>query len=303
MRWSSFDSIRAKPSLLELLAILFVALFPGCGGQGGLPDSTIVATESDSEGLHGLAVDSDDVYFAGGRAQPPGSEQPRAPAGNDSSGFVRSVPRAGGAVTTLWTGRGSAWGVGTAGDNVYFVTFDTGAQGRTGLLHAVPKRGGPDTRPQEWPSGGSALALNGSRVFWILGDATVVGLSTSGGAPSTVWTAPAPLGTLAATPDGATLYAGAREDGRIWRIDLADGSATLPIEGKHAVVSLAADDTQIYWGTDPGGQVVTSPGDRCLPVVLASSQGHPDAVAVDSENVYWVTRSDTTARIRVAARP
>jgi hypothetical protein len=312
---------------------------PGSGGQSALPPAvsantalpgaTILATASDLDALFGLAVDSDYVYFAGGKTLSlPYDPTGLTPARSDI-GSVRRVAHAGGAVTTLWTGEGLAEGVGTAGADVYFVTY--GYTGRTGWFHAVPKDGGPDTQLQSWRAMGSSLNLvsAGDSVFWsytsgaggtvlntsatgvtvtldatgypdrlVLGKsmlfwtegAGIVGISTSGGDSHVVWASPVILDSLAATPDGTALYASAIASDKIWRISLPDGIATVLIEGQQGVVSLAADDTQVYWGTDPGGQVLSSPGDKSQLVVLASGQGYPGAIALDSKNVYWVNR-------------
>lgn len=63
-------------------------------------------------------------------------------------------------------------------------------------------------------------------------------------------------------------------------------------------VAMVAEGGALYWITDPAGVVstlaATSPGEN--PIILASNQQNPTAIAVDANHVYWTNAGDGTVK-------
>jgi len=243
-----------------------------------------------------MAVDATNVYWTG------------AAVGQDTTGVVLMVPKAGGTVTTLASGVNPAAMV-IDSTSVYFsdLTGDT--------LLKVPIGGGnvttlytlSSTNPNV-PGRAGALAIQGDELYWVDGGSSrVVKLSTSGGTFTTLFTG-------STTADYASIAVNATDAywdfnspspiGAIKKVPLAGGTATTVATLTAEPSVLTIDANNVYWvdgndqapdGGEPAGAVKQVPLSGGTVVTLAVGTGltdltvgDPVALAVDANNVYWV---------------
>jgi len=165
-----------------------------------------------------------------------------------SAGDVQSMPKAGGAVTTLGAapgaGSGSVVAVALDASNFYFVETTS----LTATVASVPVSGGPVKSLATVPSDVTTLALDDQSLYFVNGDA-LTRLPLAGGATSVV--AQGFQGTVALQVDSGNAYA------------------------------------TIARGNGPTGTVVRVSVTGGATTALASSQWDPDGLAVDGQCVYW----------------
>jgi hypothetical protein len=97
--------------------------------------------------------------------------------------------------------------------------------------------------------------------------------------------------------DGGTLYFAVTN--RIYAQPIAGGSAVLFAKATADVNDLGVDGQQVYWLTADGGVYAASkatPGDggSATPIPLATGQGGPIRLALDTANIYWTNEGDGT---------
>ena len=69
----------------------------------------------------------------------------------------------------------------------------------------------------------------------------------------------------------------------------SDGGAPIVLaSGQVFPNAIAVDATSVYWTTGSGGSVMKVPLTGGVPTTLASGQATPDGIAVDATSVYWV---------------
>ena len=165
-----------------------------------------------------------------------------------STGSVESMPKAGGAVTTLGVAPGAAssavYGVAVDANNFYFVATSS----LSATISSVPLSGGSVTNLATVPDDVTALAADSNNVYFVAGDA-LTRVPLAGGATSVV--AQGFSGTIALKVDSGNAYA------------------------------------TILKGNGPTGSVLRVPVTGGTPLVIASSQWDPYGLTVDDNCVYW----------------
>jgi hypothetical protein len=244
--------------------------------------------------LDSLGVDSDNIYW---------TERPNGayPVGVG----VYSSPISGPANPTLTPigATNDPRGLALGPINVYWVDYDNGS------INLVGKYGAPQstflaTSGATAPPGSRAIALDSSNIYWansISGE--IYQMSLQGGTPSVI-------------ANGGSPWAVAIDNAYVYWLDYTQGTVNrVPIGGQpnqNVVLARSEDQpwgiavaldstgraTSVYW-TDqdnPNGMVKTIsafPPDGGAPTVIASQQGAPWGIAVDSQYVYWTTYDDS----------
>jgi hypothetical protein len=121
----------------------------------------------------------------------------------------------------------------------------------------------------------------------------------------------ASLGAVAVIRDldlsaGTLYYSALQNDGvALFRYDIAS-KANVAIGGEHAGEPFAADSSGVfYFGVRPDSSekaILGIPTTSVAPQWLSSVPTYATAVAVDTQNVYWVERGELTTNFRVARR-
>ncbi|HEY1690694.1 MAG TPA: hypothetical protein VGG39_00945 [Polyangiaceae bacterium] len=214
------------------------------------------------------------------------------------------------APTTGCGGQNASGGVGAVDSG-----SSSGDTGQTGMPDSGPP---PDREVTELASLGSGvytLQVDATAVYALL-IAETAGASTqvmkiplAGGTPVTLATDPEYSEALAVY--GGTAYwvdtsgppdDASTTDGLVMSVSTGGGTPAALARDQGAPVTVAADATGVYWGdasqcpqvqaqppcTAVGG-IVTLPAGGSTPVVLATGQQAPEAIALDATNVYWGT--------------
>jgi hypothetical protein len=236
-----------------------LALAPAaCGGRsaldasGGTPGTTgsgqPVLLASTPAGNFGVAVNATTVFWT------------------SEDGTVRSVPIAGGAVTTLATGQTNPEGIAADAVDVYWVnagSFD-------GAVTSLPVGGGAPTLIASGQARPEFITIDAANVYWTTSDGgTVLTAPIGGGAASTLATVqPGPKGIAVSGDD-------------VYWTNWGPGSGA---PGSGSVMSHSA----------LGGL-----GEQ--PTTLASGQSYPSAIALDATNLYWLDTDENqpTSKPRV----
>jgi hypothetical protein len=115
--------------------------------------------------LDGIAIDSTNVYYAGGIGK-----------------VVAKVPLTGGAPTTLTSIPGSPTRLAVDVNNVYFLDIGTTqGSGSDGAVRVVPIAGGAPTALVSSLHFPAAITLEGDTVYWVDNDGTVAKVPKAGG--------------------------------------------------------------------------------------------------------------------------
>lgn len=260
-----------------------------------------------------IVVDDTRVYWAD-------------PGNNDNKGAILSVPRCGGAVTTIAPYQTSTTTIATDGTYVYWANV---AGFTPGLMRAPVTGAGPTTMlapaSDASPYG---IALDATRIYWT-GPGVVASMLKEGGPVTTLATNQSfELVDSAIAIDDTTVYW--EVSGHIRSVPKAGGAAvdlaatgssprfitvrgsslywysdpslfTVPTSGgapveltKAGASGLAVDDTMLYWAADFGlgaegkGYVAKLPTAGGPPQMMVSGENHPIGMAVDATHIYWI---------------
>ncbi len=201
--------------------------------------------------------------------------------GNSSGQLIRSMPRAGGAVTTLVSGPGAAatglGGPGVLVDNtsIYWYWANESPRGFPALMRA-PLDGGVDGAVASIvpvTSGPSSFTVAGARIYWTLYDGfngQVLSAPLDGGTVTTLVTT-GRVEPLDIVTDGVTLYwaslgfttttdGGFGAIGELLSMPVTGGTVTTlaSVAGGEAA-GIAVDATYVYFVGGAGNQILRTP--------------------------------------------
>jgi hypothetical protein len=259
---------------------------------------------------HAIAIAKDNVYWG---TEPQGGKP----------NLLRRASASGGQVSDVTTDAGR-FELGSNGDAIFFVRagalvrLDAGATTPTTL---VEKLGGTSVE---------SLAANATHVYWSNGT-DIRRMPIAGGTPETVYSAPqvariaidatnvyfaeginntlqavaidAPSPktprTLASQGDtmrfavwNGTAYFANQREMTIKRVPVTGGTAALVAETEAGPLSIAADDSGVYYGTQQGLSHVPLSGGRSDPITPLDGQSHMVLdVAIAGDHVYWIDYS------------
>jgi hypothetical protein len=259
---------------------------------------------------HGIAVANDNVYWG---TEPQGGKP----------NLLRRVASTGGQVTDVTTDAGR-FVLGSNGTSIFFVR--TGAlvrldAGATAPTTIVAKLGGPSI---------NSIAANTTHVYWANGE-EIRRVAIGGGTPEVVYAtpqvqaividentvyftehinntlqgvaidAPSPKTprTLASQKDEmhftvwkGTAYFASQRDLTIKSVPVTGGTPELLAETESGPLSIAADDSGIYFGSTQGLSRLPLTGGTPALVTAADTQSHMVLdITLDGANVYWIDYS------------
>jgi len=246
-----------------------------CGAAGGV---TVLASGLDTESvapvMRDVQADANAVYWAGDLA-------------NGSAGIL-SVPRCGGAVSTVATAGGSTiGGLVIDSTSVYWTDPDVGA------VMSAPLAGGVATTLASGQVQPSGIAVDATSVYWTASGeqnsfqvfGNVMRVALAGGAPETLLTQEGNPVLIAVDADN--VYWGDQSTSSLVELPLAGGfPSTLVSLQEGYFTHLTVANGSLYWSTnDTVASLLVAGG---TPVTLAASAGaFFDGVAVSATNAYW----------------
>jgi hypothetical protein len=164
-----------------------------------------------------------------------------------TGGRIRSVARAGGAVSVLASGLGGVNGLSVDGSHVYWTEFDI-ATG-TGGLKRVPRAGGAVETLSSGHFFPTGPALSAANVYWgdRTGDGSIVQRPKSGGINTTLVTGTmmAPIAVESMAADATTLFW--LEATSVHAVLLAGGGVSTLATGLSNLQCLAVDADTLYF--------------------------------------------------------
>jgi len=217
-------------------------------------------------------------------------------------GWVDSVPRDGGCVTTLAPKEDTPVALAVDSTHVYWVdvgVVDEFGDGEPdGAVKEVPLGGGPVTTLATLQDAPEAVAVDGTNVYWVNLNGTVNEVPVGGGLVTTLATGQAEPVSVAV--DGTHVYwidygddPLSESDGTVNEVPVGGGPVTTLAAGQDRPVSVAVDGTHVYWvnlgkSLESTGTVNEVPAGGGPVITLATGQDRPVSVAVDGTHVYWV---------------
>ena len=235
------------------------------GSDGG------VVTLATSTKPWGMALDANNVYWT--------AYDPAAP----TAGVVLKVPLAGGAVTTLASGRNGPQPIVVDATNVYW------GDAYGGFVMEVPIGGGtPTTLASVGGLSPYGMVVDATNVYWT-GGALVKEVPIAGGAVTTIGTT---LGNGNATGiaiQGTNLYwqetgSTVTSTGTIMKLPTGGGSSTTLVSGLQGPLRLAVDPNNFYF--NDSNHVVQAPLAGGTPTTLVLCDP-ASAIASDTTNIYY----------------
>lgn len=175
---------------------------------------------------------------------------------------------------------------------------------QNGQVLGMPLAGGSAVVLADQQSLPHGLAVDGTFVYWLSTDGSVMKAPIAGGP----WTelATGPVAQLfGPTERGLVLDADhvywinsatGESDGQILKVSKNGGEITVLADGEFHPAAIAVDSDSVYyttfgWGFQDNpvaqGRVLRVPITGGTPTVIASGQSSPSALAVDSNSVYW----------------
>ncbi len=256
----------------------------GRGADGGPVAPEIVsAAESSPETI---VLDSTSVYWT-----------------NYGSGEVRRIAKTAGAQATTISSIANTnpWGVAVDSQNVYWTEPNITSGNKNTAVRKAPLTGGPATVLVTDPATPEAIVTGAGAVYWTEYASSVRTVSVDGGAPQTFATA-SNLVSNALAIDAANLYWSTND--AVYQAPLAGGT---PKTIGPSAAAIAVDATSVYLALNDSlgvGKIVSVPIGGGSQTALATGRtGSVVAIAVDSNNVYWIEGSGTIQQGAVAAVP
>ena len=283
-----------------------------CKGQpctGGLCEPVVLA--SDLYFASRLALDGTRVYWT------------------SADGTVHALPLGGGAMITLASGQEDPWDLAVDEQGVYVT--DAGAN----TVVSIPLSGGPTALLAEAGNPLGIVVRSGVVHFTntydkLSNDEQIVRVPLPAGPASVVAATP---GAWMLAVDDTRVYWTDRASAAVWSAPLAGGDPTLIAEGIVEPSDIEVDEGAVYvtaleatfriplpggapealvWGAGRGlamdathiyvgaadGRVLRVPKTGGAALTLARTELYPSDIAVDDENVYWVTRSTSGVLVR-----
>jgi hypothetical protein len=232
------------------------------GLGGGAPK----VLASGQDGPAGIAVDDTAVYWIAGGAPNP------IDGGVTSTGGVFSVPKGGGAITTLVSGLGSAEAVAVAGDVVAFASAQKSESGS--VIGTVPRLGAPWRELATSDRQVTSIAVDDTDVFWADGDSATVDVTNN--------------------------------DGRIRSAALASGKVSLLAGSQTGPDKVILLGSELFWSNSGGANNANSEGNASISslstaggsvVPLVTGRQWIGSFAIDANRVAWVDEFDTFAGV------
>jgi hypothetical protein len=211
-----------------------------------------------------------------------------------TTGAIKSVPMAGGSVTTVAASAGGGYPtqswhcMAVDSTNLYFTNFDIE------YVFKVPKAGGSVTNltpsPQTDPGVPMAIVVSGSNLFWNTQTGGVMQMPTSGGGITSL-----PTGTTGSSiaVDGSYVYY--ISGGALKRLPLT-GSTPVTLVASGAVGPLVIDTNNVYYLGSSTVMMVAKTGGSTTTV--ASGQSSMKDIGVDGTSVYWTAGNSILKRAR-----
>ncbi|HSQ62690.1 MAG TPA: hypothetical protein VLM85_05730 [Polyangiaceae bacterium] len=185
---------------------------------------------------------------------------------------VQKCPLAGcnGAPTTLVTNGASNGPLVVSATGVYWIGNETITNGYFGdvLMCSIGGCAAPTVIASAQPSP-TALAIDGSYVYWTVGEETDAGTAI-----------PAPQSILRCTLGGC------------------NGKPTALVTNASAIRGLVSDGANLYWTNAPG-DILRCPVAGCAnaPTTIVPAQSGPRSFAVDDTSLYWANGDGTIMKL------
>jgi hypothetical protein len=232
--------------------------------------------------VHALAVDAQSLYFT---------------SDGFPSGSVQKMSLSGGAVTTLVSGVATPQGIAVDATFVYWAS----EYGNT--ISRIPIGGGAPTTLLSGVTDAMGVAVDASAIYFSTIDTgSVWKAPLSGGSPVLLGTTTAAAGGVTGVAvDAGHLYFGTYST--VAQVPLAGGATTTLVTGANDAISVAVDDTFLYWTDLYGGGLMRQPlaGGPATTLVPGSS-AYSEGIAVDAEAIYFGTTDtrDVSTILRLA---
>jgi hypothetical protein len=245
-----------------------------CGAEAcvdGVCGAAVIATSQAN--AYAIAADDVNVYWT--------------TTGADSS--VLQAPVGGGGATVLYSSANDfPAAIAVVSGQVYFTD-----EIQPGSVSRVPIGGGASVPVASNLTYPGALAASGGTLFFTENDYT----SQNGGSVASTPVGGGPITTIAGSQLFGQSTSLAVAGGSVFWTTYSDvlmapagGGMATTIASQTYAYSVAADATNVYWGSGLNGGVVLQQAiGGGSPVTLASGQYYPNGIAVDATSVYWTT--------------
>lgn len=253
-----------------------------CGGEAcvaGVCGSTVIATNQAN--AYAIAADDVNVYWT--------------TTGTDSS--VVQAPVGGGGATVLYSSANDfPAALAVVSGQVYFTD-----EIQPGSVSRVPVGGGasvPVASDLDYPG---ALIASGGTLYFTENDFT----SQTGGSIASSAVGGGAVSTIVSGQEYGQNPSIAVAGGNVFWTTYADvltqplgGGTPTTIASQTYAYAVAADATNVYWGSGlSGGVVLQQAIHGSSPITLASGQYYPNSIAVDATSVYWTTGQGATGTV------